>query len=128
MNKKNYIVIASILGTFMLAVAWLHSNTNKIPGLTHADPFVIQVVVTVVGIIAAAVATWIMTKGEKKSGGAGGGDGAAAEAEEVTDLNELLAEAEARLAVAQQEKDSKLGKLPAIILLGETGSAKTTTM
>ena len=43
-------------------------------------------------------------------------------------MDELLAEAEARLAVAQQEKDSKLGKLPAIILLGEAGSAKTTTM
>jgi len=80
MNKKNYIILASILGTFALAVEWLHANTNRIPGLEHADPFVIQVIVTVVGILAAAVAAWIMTKGNKKSGAgaAAGGDGATA--------------------------------------------------
>jgi type VI secretion system protein ImpL len=89
---------------------------------------VVQAIVLVIGIVAAAVMTWIMTRGDKKPGAAGGGGGAAEAPAEVTDMNELLGEAEARLAVAQQEKDSKLGKLPAIILLGETGSAKTTTM
>ena len=129
MNKKNYIVIASILASFTIAVSWLNSNTHKIPGLAHADPFVVQAIVMVIGILAAAVATWIMTRGNKKKSGADeGGAGTAEAPAEVTDMDELLAEAEARLAVAQQEKDSKLGKLPAIVLMGETGAAKTTTM
>jgi type VI secretion system protein ImpL len=127
MSKKNYVIIGSILATAGVAMAWLSSNTNKIPGLKNADPFVLQAVVLVIGIIAAAVMAWVGTRGEKKEEGAGGG-GAAAEETEVTDMDELLAEAEARLAVAQQEKDSKLGKLPAIILLGEVGTAKTSTM
>lgn len=127
MNKKNYIIIGSILVSFTVFVAWLGMNIRKIPGLSHADPFVIQAIVMVIGLISAAVVTMIMSK--KKSGGdEGGGGGAQAEAAEVTDMDDLLAEAEARLAVAQQEKDTKLGKLPAIILLGEPGTAKTTTM
>lgn len=126
MNKKSYIIIGSILVTFTVAVSWLGTNIHKVPGLSHADPFVVQAVVMVIGILAAAIATWIMSKKDKKSGGDEGGTAEAPA--EVTDLDELLAEAEARLSVAQQEKDSKLGKLPAILLVGDTGSAKTTTM
>jgi type VI secretion system protein ImpL len=128
MNKKNYIIIGSILATTGIAVAWLSSNTQKVPFLKNADPYVVQAIVLVIGIIVAAVMTWVQTRGDKQPEAAGGGGGAAQAPAEVTDMNELLGEAEARLAVAQQEKDSKLGKLPAIILLGETGSAKTTTM
>ena len=128
MNKKNYIIIGSILVTTGVAVAWLSSNTQKIPLLKHADPFVVQAVVLVFGIIAAAAMTWIQTRGAKDAGGAAGGAAEAEAPAEVTDMNELLGEAEARLAVAQQQKDYKIGKLPDIILLGETGSAKTTTI
>jgi len=129
MNRKNYVVIASIVAAFGVATVWLSSNTKKIPGLQNADPFVVQALVLIIGILAAAVTTWIMIKGQKKPAGDAGGGAAAAEAEaEVTDIDELLGEAEARLAVAQQEKDSKLGKLPVIVLLGEPGTAKTTTM
>ncbi len=105
--------------------------TQKRTGLQNADPFVVQVIVGVVGILAAAVMTWMMTKSAATRNPAARLPEAAAlrEAEEeVTDMDELLAEAEARLAVAQQEKDSKIGKLPAILLMGEVGSAKTTTM
>jgi type VI secretion system protein ImpL len=129
MNQKQYVIIGSILATFGVAVAWLSANTSKVPFLKNADPFVVQAIVLVIGIIAAAVAVWIMSKGNKKAKGAvGGAVGVEAEVEEVTDIDELLDEAEARLAVAQQEKDSKLGKLPAILLIGERGSAKTTVM
>ncbi len=129
MNRKNYVIIGSIVAAFGVATVWLSSNTKKIPGLQNADPFVVQALVLIIGIIAAAITTWIMVKGEKKPAGDAGGGAGAAEAEaEVTDIDELLGEAEARLAVAQQEKDSKLGKLPAIVLMGEPGTAKTTTM
>jgi type VI secretion system protein ImpL len=126
MNKKSYLIIGSILVSFTLFVGWLGNNIRKVPGMTHVDPLVAQILISILGIVAAAIVAFIMSRRDKKSGSEGG---AAAEApEEVTDLDELLAEAEARLAVAQQQKDSKLGKLPAILLVGETGSAKTTTM
>src|ERR1035441_3787230 len=127
-NKKDYIVIGSILASFTILVAWLGNNIRKVPGFSHVDPLVVQIVVSLIGIIAAATAAWIRSRSLSKKAGAGGGGAAAEVAEEVTDLNELLGEAEARLAVAQQEKDSKLGKLPVVVLLGETASAKTTTM
>jgi type VI secretion system protein ImpL len=127
MNKKSYIIVGSILVSFTLFVSWLGNNIRKVPGMSHVDPLAAQIAISIIGIVAAAIVTWIMSRKDKKSGSEGGG--AQAEApEEVTDLDELLGEAEARLAVAQQEKDSKLGKLPAIVLLGETGAAKTTTM
>ena len=123
MNKKNYIIIGSALAAFTILVAFLGQNIRKVPGLSHVDPLVVQAIAMIIGVIGAAVFAWIS---RKRKDGAGGAEAEAPE--EVTDLDELLAEAEARLAVAQQQKDSKLGKLPAIILLGETGSAKTTTM
>lgn len=131
MSKKHYILIGSVLATATVAVAWLGSNAQKIPGLKHADPFVLQAVTLVIGVVAAAVMAWVMSKNTEKSGaesGGGGGGGAAQAEAEVTDMDELLGEAEARLAAAQQQRDSKIGKLPAVILLGETGSAKTTIM
>src|ERR1035438_256608 len=104
MNKKSYLILASILVTFTVFVGWLGSNVHKIPGLSHADPFVVQALVMVIGIFAAAIATWIMSKqSSKPAAGQAGGEAAV---EEVTDLDELLSEAEARLAVAQQQKDS----------------------
>lgn len=128
MNKKSYLIIGSILVSFTIFVSWLGNNIRKVPGFSHVDPLAVQIVVSIIGIMAAAVVTWIASKRDGKKSGAGGGAAPAEAAEEVTDLAELLAEAEARLSVAQQEKDSKLGKLPAILLIGETGSAKTTTM
>lgn len=66
MNKKHYIIIGSILATTGVAVAWLSSNTQKVPFLKHADPFVVQAVVLVIGIVVAAVMTWVQTRGDAK--------------------------------------------------------------
>lgn len=127
MDKKKILIITGAVGVFAVFFAWMRANITKIPVLKNADPFLIQAIMVLFGLIAATVLTFMMSKKEKKGGGDGGGGGTAV-AEEVTDLNELIAEAEARLAVAQQEKDSKLGKLPVIVLLGEKGTAKTTVM
>jgi type VI secretion system protein ImpL len=127
MSKKNLVIIGSAVAIFTLVFAFVRSNLDKIPFLKHADPFVVQAIVAVLGVIAAAVITWMMTRGgDKKPAGGGGAEAEAAA--EVTDLDELIAEAEARLAVGQQGKDFKLSKLPAIMLIGETASAKTTAM
>lgn len=126
MSKKNLTIIAGAVAVFGVVFTLVSSNIDKIPGMKHASPFLVQAIMVILGIVGAAVMTWMMTRGEKQP--ASSSASAAAGAEEVTDLDDLIAEAEARLAVAQQEKDSKLSKLPAILLIGEPGSAKTTTM
>jgi type VI secretion system protein ImpL len=127
MSKKNIILIGSAVALFGVAFTFVQANVNKIPGLQHANPYIIQGIIVLFAIVGGAAVTWLATRGEKPAPPAKGA-GAAAEEKEVTDLDDLLAEAEARLAVAQQEKDSKLSKLPGILLIGETGSAKTTSM
>ena len=128
MNKSKIVIITVVIVTFTVFLGWLRSNVRLIPGLKNADPTVVQGIVLLLGIVAAAVVTWILTQKSSKKSKSEDGGGTAEAPVEVTDLDELISEAEARLAVAQQEKDTKLGKLPAIILLGETGSAKTTTI
>ena len=127
MNSKKIAIVGGAVVMFGIAFTLVRQNLSKIPGLNHADPVVVQTVMLLLGIIAAGIMTWMQTKATPKSGAASGGSAAEAPTE-VTDLEELLGEAEARLAVAQQEKDSKISKLPVIMLVGETGSAKTTTM
>ncbi len=125
MSKKNIVLIGTAVAMFAVFFAFVRANLTKIPILRNADPFLVQALMVLLGIVFTLIVTYVQNRGSKQSGGGG----AAAEAPvEVTDLDDLIAEAEARLAVAQQEKDSKLGKLPAILLIGETGSAKTTTM
>lgn len=130
MNKKNLLYIGIVVAVFGTVFAFVRTNIQRIPGLKNADPFVIQGIILLLGIVATAVITWFTTRGDKKAAQAGGGGGgaAAAEEEEVTDLDELLHEAESRLALTQHEKEGKMSKLPAILLIGDPGSAKTTAM
>src|ERR1700683_2957145 len=129
MSQKKLIIVGSIVGLFTPLFAFVHANIAKIPILRDASPFVVQLVIVLVGILSAAILTGIMLSGNKKANkDVAGAAGAAHVEEEVTDLDELMSEAEARLALAQQEKDAKPSNLPAIFLIGEPGSAKTTVM
>jgi type VI secretion system protein ImpL len=53
---------------------------------------------------------------------------AAAAAGDSADVNFLIADAESKLAAAQVEKGVKLGTLPQIYIVGDTGAAKTSSV
>ncbi len=129
MSQKKLMIIGGVVALFTAVFAFVHANIAKIPFLRNADPFVVDFAIVIVGLLSAGILTWIMMKGStetKKAVGVESGGGGAEAEEEVTDLDELIGEAEARLVAAQPE--NKPSNLPAILLIGEAGSAKTTAM
>ena len=124
MNKRIVIATSGFIVVTVL-FSFLRGNLQAIPGLRHASPFVIQAAVLILGFIGAAVVAWVMSK---RSAPSKSGEPAAAVAEKIEDVDGLIGEAKARLAEAQNEKDTKLGGLPAVFVIGESGSAKTNTL
>jgi type VI secretion system protein ImpL len=126
MPKTRVIVVSSIGVVFVLALGFFRADLVK---LFKNYPFVMQALILVMGIIGGAITAWIFKQKSKEGKEAAGGAGAAAAPPvEVADLDLLIDEAQARLAAGELGKDGALGKLPAVFLLGDTGSAKTTTM
>ncbi|MBS1857222.1 MAG: hypothetical protein JST11_17775 [Acidobacteria bacterium] len=126
MSKKYFIYGISVT-VFGIGFSLLQNVLGTIPPLNKLSPALLQGVVMLLGLIAGLIVGYLVSKqfaGDKPAPG----EGAAAEGAELTDLDDLLYEAEARLADAELEKDAKLGTLPAILVLGETASAKTHTV
>ena len=121
MSKNNIVILTVGVVAFTVFFGWLRSNIRLIPGLQHANPVVVQVIVLTLGILGAAVFGWLALRKQK----AGKPDEVA---EGSQDIDDLIYEAETRLSEAQNEKDSKIGKLPTVFLIGGPGSAKTSTM
>jgi len=128
MKKSRIVVITVAVVTFGVAFAFLRSNIRLIPGLKDANPVVLQSLVIILGIVAAAILSWLTSKKFGSEGGPGGASAAATKEEESQDLDDLIEQAEARLSESQLGKDAKLARLPAIFLLGNSESAKTATM
>jgi len=128
MNKSKIALITVSFVAFGIGLNWLRTNIRSIPGLKNLDSTVISGIVIIIGIVAAAIIGWLVSSKFSSSGGSKGGAAETAQEQEITDLDDLLAEAEARLGEAQLQKDAKLSRLPAILMLGETGSAKSSTM
>jgi type VI secretion system protein ImpL len=123
--EKNKIIIASVaVVSFGVIFSWLRSNVRSIPGLHNANPVVVQIIALLLGLVGLAVLGWLFMLRQPTAKPA-----EAAEAGEGSqNLDDLIYEAETRLSEAQNDKDSKISKLPAVFLVGESGSAKTSTM
>lgn len=108
------------------AAAFLTSNAESVPGLSHLHGPVLEIAGTLIAMILGGLAGSLIKMDSEESKKAGEGEGEAGE--EVTDLDALLEEAQGRLEEAQLEKGAGLATLPAVLVLGETGSAKTSTL
>lgn len=126
MNKSKIAVVTVAAVSVAVALGSLAGNMRGIPGLQNASPAVLAVVRIILGIVAAGAIAWLVKQKLTSEAGKSAPEGA--EPAEITDLQDLLAEAEARLREAQLEKGAGLAKLPVILVLGETGSAKTSTV
>src|SRR5579871_2980841 len=81
------------------------------------------------GLIAAGALLWWMRARQAAAANAAntaGGAPVAAEGEQEVDL--LMRQAESRLKSSRLGRQAALGKLPVILLLGETGAGKTSAM
>jgi type VI secretion system protein ImpL len=117
------ILITAPVTLAYLILAWF---TGNLLGLHGRYLWFLRIALSLIGIAAAAVVVWFLANKKKEE------EHAAAGAEEAQEGGEeiavLMREAEKKLSSAQLEKGARIGNLPAILLLGEAGSAKTSTV
>lgn len=104
-----------------LVFAWFLGNLLHLHG---RDLWVLRIGLAAIGVVAAGVFLWFKRREQKQAGeGATEASGPAHE-----EIDALIRDAEAKLAAARVEGGARLGNLPAIFLVGEASSAKTSTM
>ena len=120
--RKVVVIVIPIL----LAYLFLTFFSGNVFGLQGSKLWILRGALWMIGIAAAGAVVWFFWDRDKKE------KSAAAAAEEVPTGGEeiavLLRDAEKKLASAQLAKGARIGNLPAILLIGETSSTKTTTM
>src|SRR5258707_679754 len=114
------ITLAALL--VYLVCAWFLGSLLHLHG---RDLWIFRIGLSTLGIMGAAVFLWFKHKQKKESGGefSSASDGPA-----HAEVDGLIRDAEAKLAASRVEGGAKLNNLPAIFLIGDAGSAKTSTM
>jgi type VI secretion system protein ImpL len=116
-----YLVTGAVLLVY-LVIAWFLGNLMHLHG---RDLWVLRIGLSVIGIAAAGIFLWFKRKERKQ---ATGDFSAQAAGPAHAEVDALIRDAEAKLAAARIEGGAKLGNLPAIFLIGDSGTAKTSTM
>jgi type VI secretion system protein ImpL len=112
------IVISALVFVFSILIAWL---VGPALGIAGTPLLILRILLIAVGAVIAAVILFFHfreRKREREAMSATGGE----------DLDTLLRAAEQRLATAQRGGPKTLDRLPLLYILGETNSAKTTTV
>ena len=118
---KKYMMI-SLAGLLVYMAAAALVAKLALPSGTRM--WVLIGILWLVGIIAAIVAVWFLSRREKQEKAQPDAAGGAAGAESGQ-IDALIHEAEAKLAAARV---GKIGTLPGIFLIGESGATKTSTV
>jgi type VI secretion system protein ImpL len=95
--------------------AWLHSQGNHL--------WIFRIVLAVIGVAAFLTLVWWFRVQDKERAAetAQGASG-------IAEIDVLMREAESRLQASSLGRHARLGNLPALFLLGESGSAKTSVV
>jgi type VI secretion system protein ImpL len=118
------ILITAPVTLAYLILAWFTGNFLRLQG---TNLWIWRIALSLIGIAAAAVVVWFLANKKKEEERAAAG--AEEEAQEGGDeIAVLIREAEKKLSTGQLEKGARIGNLPAILLLGEAGGAKTSTV
>jgi type VI secretion system protein ImpL len=115
-----YLVTGLVLLVYLVVVWYLGTLLH----LQASNLWILRIGLWVIGTAAAAVFVWFKRKEQRQTAGEAGDAGGQGHEE----IDALLRDAEAKLAAARIEGGAKLGNLPAIFLIGETGSTKTSLM
>jgi len=116
-----YLVTGLVLLVYVVVVWFLGTLLH----LQGSNLWILRIGLWVIGIAAGGVFVWFKRKEQRPAGGAGPGEAGGQGHDEI---DALLRDAEAKLAAARIEGGAKLGNLPAIFLIGESGSTKTSIM
>jgi type VI secretion system protein ImpL len=116
-----YLVTGLVLLAYLVLV-WLSGGMLHLQG---SSLWIWRIGLSIIGIAGAGVFLWFKRKEQKRLAGDASGDTAGQAHEEI---DSLIRAAESKLAAARIEGGAKLGNLPAIFLIGEAGSTKTSIM
>ncbi len=95
--------------------SWLHLQGNQL--------WILRIVLAVIGVAAFITIVWWF-RAQDKERAAETAQGASG----VAEIDVLMREAESRLQASSLGRHARLGNLPALFLLGESGSAKTSVV
>ncbi len=115
-----YLVTGLVLLVYMVVVWFLGTLLH----LQGSNLWILRIGLWVIGIAAAGAFLWFKRKEQRQRAGEAGDAGGQGHEE----IDSLLRDAEAKLAAGRIEGGAKLGNLPAIFLIGEAGSTKTSIM
>jgi type VI secretion system protein ImpL len=119
-NTLKYWLAASALIIWLVlswfVASWLHLQGNS--------AWILRIVLALIGIAAFITIVWWFSVQEKERAaemaqGAGGG---------AAEIDILIREAESRLQASRLGRNARIGNLPALFVVGESGSAKTSVV
>jgi type VI secretion system protein ImpL len=118
--RKIILIVAPITLAYLI-LAWFSGN---LLGAQGRNLWILRVALSLIGLVAAAVVVWYFATIKKEEAqAAAAADEAPAGGE---DIPVLIAQAQKKLSGSRLEKGARIGNLPAILLLGESSSTKTT--
>ena len=112
------IIAAALVLIISLVLAWL---VGPILGITGTELLILRILLVLLGTSAAGIILYFYFRDKRR-------DAAAMKLPGGTDLDTMLRDAERRLAAAQRPGAKSLETLPLLYILGETNSAKTTSV
>jgi type VI secretion system protein ImpL len=112
------ILVAALVFIISVVLAWL---AGPLLGITGTELLVLRILLVLLGTSAAGVILFLYFRDKRR-------DAATAKLPGGSDLDSMLRDAERRLAAAQRSGAKSLETLPLIYVLGETNSAKTTSV
>jgi type VI secretion system protein ImpL len=115
---KYWIAAVALIGWLVLAWftgSWLHLHGSSL--------WILRIALAFIGIAAFIVVIWWFLVKDKERAEMTAGVGAAGD-----EIDTLIREAEMRLQASQLGRNARLGSLPLYLILGETGSAKTSAI
>ena len=117
-----YLVTGAVLLVY-LVIVWFLGNLLNLHG---RDLWVLRISLSIIGLIAAAVFLWFKRKEQQQQ--APRDSSAQPAGPQHAEIDALIRDAETKLAAAHITGGAKLGNLPAIFLVGDSGTTKTSTM
>ncbi len=116
-----YLVTGLVLLVYLVVVWFLGSLLH----LQGSNLWIWRIGLSIIGIAAAGLFVWFKRKQQRPAAGAAVREAAG---QAHSEIDPLIRDAEAKLAAARIEGGAKLSNLPAIFLIGDAGSTKTSVM
>jgi type VI secretion system protein ImpL len=115
--------LGAIIGVSLLAYMAAAWAAGKLLGLSQSDFFIFWGALSAIGVIAAGIFLWWKMRQQEAADLP-----ADAPMDPNDEVDALIREAEAKLAASRMSKGASIGTLPVILILGEQGTAKTSTI